>query len=71
MRQDHRRGRQRADSEPVPLDPVALTLAIWLTLMVAIAVPIRMAYAPPGHLMQDRHSLTQRTSFKPHPSIPR
>lgn len=71
MRQDNRRGRRRAGSEAAPLDPIALALAIWLTLMVAIAVPIRLSGAPPVHALDDRHGLQQRAKFKMHPPIPR
>ena len=39
------------DDEPKPLDPVALTLAVWLGLMVSVAGLVRLAEDMPAPAM--------------------
>ena len=43
MRQDGRRQRNRTQSDAQPLDPVALTVALWLGVMVAITGVLRLS----------------------------
>lgn len=43
MRRDERKYRRRAEAEAAPLDPVALTLAVWLGVMVAVTGLIRLS----------------------------
>ena len=43
MRRDERRQRRHAEAEAAPLDPVALTLAVWLGVMVGVTGLVRLS----------------------------
>jgi len=57
MRQSDWKNRKPVESETAPLDPIALTLALWLGLMVAVTGLIRLsenAAANAARIQQDQ-----------------